>query len=324
MAIVTEIFDSLPDFGPEFVLDRDEDLLLTIPPHPMRGTWEAASALPVYHTPSEYEEMRFAPPRGVFEGPNLRIEWQNMNGRQPFYHRNTDAEEISFQVAGDRTLMTELGTVELRPGDFSQIPVGVAHDNFGRQDIHLLFYLHGPVTTSTHPAFVSQHLLPPFEGWAPAQLCEATTSCLGGPHCDVAVSLAEETLLLNAAATRAERLAVFRASEQQGETEWLYKTARIWIGTTLLNASSPRTYRRRRLADEIQYQVAGRRILITQRGTVTLEPGDYVSIPFGCAFASVVTEPSQHLSVLTREKAPAVNEPVRFAELAAATRLGGF
>ncbi|AHD11870.1 cupin domain-containing protein [Phaeobacter gallaeciensis] len=320
--MIKEIFDSLPLQGPEYVLERNEDLLLTLPPHPFGGKWEADEALPVFHFDHHYEPLKFAPPRGVFEGPNLRLEWQNMNGRQPFYHRNTDAEELSFQVCGDRTLMTELGTVELRPGDFSSIPVGVAHDNFGREDVHLLIYLHGPMETTMEPAFVSEHLVPPFEGWSPANMSEATTSCLGGPHCDVSVSMAQEDLLLDAAKTRSERLEVLRPDGAPGETDWIYKTKRIWVGSTKLDSTAPRFYRRHRVADEIQCQIIGTRTLVTQRGTVTLNPGDYVSIPFGCAFGSFSDAPSQHISILTQEEAPPAAEPARFAEMNSGIRLG--
>src|SRR5947199_7404845 len=62
--------------------------------------------------------------------------------------------------------------------------------------------------------------------------------------------------------------------------------------TTLFRS---RSYIRRLGADEIQYQVDGTRTLVTQRGVVTLEPGDFVTIPRGCAQASVSTGRSRHL-----------------------------
>lgn len=109
-------------------IDRDEHLLLASP-YPSKlpiKLWNDHELLPVVHFPQEYVEQRFAPPRGVYENGQLRIEWQVMNGRQPFYHRNCDVDEISYQIDGERTLMTELGVIEHRPGEFSRIPRGSA------------------------------------------------------------------------------------------------------------------------------------------------------------------------------------------------------
>lgn len=314
MPIVSEYFDALPTDGPAWELERDERLLFQVPDHPMGRSWKDLSPLPVYHFPATYEPLKFAPPRGVFEGPYLRLEWQNMNGRQPFYHRNTDVDEISYQVCGERTLMTELGTVELRPGDLVALPLGVAHDNYGREDIHLLFYLHGPSRKLAETVASGKYLIPPFEGWSDKPQIEVITHCLGAGHCDVAVSMADEALLLKAAERNKEVLEVVRGGGAPGETEWLYAAERVWIGTTTLSATKQRKYRRHRCADEIQYQASGNRTLITQRGMAHLEPGDFVCIPFGCAFASIAEGPSRHLSILTTEPTPAVPEPVRHAD----------
>ncbi|MCS7477978.1 hypothetical protein ACFFQW_42060 [Umezawaea endophytica] len=43
-------------------------------------------------------------------------------------------------------------------------------------------------------------------------------------------------------------------------------------------------------ADEVQYQIGGRRTLVSQRG-----PGDLVRIPLGVAHTSVAAEPTEHL-----------------------------
>ena len=316
MSVVTEIFDSLPYSKPELVLKRDEDLLFNLPPHPVPNEkWVVNEPLPVYYFMTHYEPMPFARPRGVFEGKHLRFEWQNLNGRQPFYHRNTDVEELSFQLAGERTLITDRGWVELRPGDFTPIPVGIAHDNYSRNGVHLIFYFYGPLQLMTESTQTGNAVMPPFEGWEPKNRLEAITACLGGPHCDVGVSRVDETLVLQGVETSEERLQVTRPKGKNAETVWVYQAPKVWLGTTTLDQDAPRIYRRHRCADEIQYQVRGERTLITQRGTTTLKPGECVSIPLGCAFTSVASEETQYLSILTTEPAPAASEPVRYAEM---------
>ena len=64
-----------------------------------------------------------------------------MDGRQPFYHRNTDADEITYHAWGARTVLTELGCVDMKVGDMARIPVGVAHDNRATGDVHIIFYI---------------------------------------------------------------------------------------------------------------------------------------------------------------------------------------
>jgi mannose-6-phosphate isomerase-like protein (cupin superfamily) len=316
MPITWECIDALPFDEPTLQVLRNEELLLTAPAAPATKLWQDYEPLAVYRFPTMYEPVGYAPPRGVFEGPYLRLEWQTMNFRQPFYHRNTDVDELSFQVCGERTLMTEFGTVELRPGDFTRIPVGVAHDNFGRRGIHLLFYLHGPAQACVESARTADYKVPAFDGWQPKRLVEVMTHCLGGPHCDVAASLIDEELLLKEAERSSSRIEVIKAGGNDGELAWLYKAPKVWIGHTVLEKRAvTRRYTRHRCADEIQYQVRGRRTLVTQRGTVTLDPGEFVYIPFGCAFASVVEEASEHISVLSSERAAPVPEPVRRADV---------
>jgi uncharacterized cupin superfamily protein len=316
MPIVFEVLDSFPKSDLVRVIERNEELLLQIPKPKIAKMWEESPApLPVYHFSAQYKPMPFAPPRGVFEGPSLRFEWQNINGRQPFYHRNSDADELSFQVSGERTLMTELGTVELRPGHFTNIPVGVAHDNFGREEVHILFYLHGPAVPTRAPVRSGEYLKSPFKGWEARTQAEMTTHCLGGPHCDVAVSLVNEDLLLKAGAASQEKIEAFEAPGATGEIEWMFKAPRVWIGHTSITNETPRRFIRHLAADEMQYQVSGKRTLVTQRGTVTLDPGDCLSIPFGCAFASFAEGGSKHVSVLAADPAPAVVAPVRYADI---------
>jgi hypothetical protein len=118
MGTVTEQLYTIGSDEPVRTLERDEALLLG-QRHPggfpVKGMNER-EPLAIVHYPQLYAAQPFAPPRGVYESDQLRVEWQTMDNRQPFYHRNCDVDEISYQIAGDRTLMTELGVIEHRPG----------------------------------------------------------------------------------------------------------------------------------------------------------------------------------------------------------------
>ncbi|MDX6741564.1 hypothetical protein [Actinocorallia sp. A-T 12471] len=314
MGIVKETIDSFPPGGPARVVRRREELFFTAPvPGPMK-LWKDAEPLEVVSFAPDYQAQPFAPPRGVYEGDHLRVEWQTMDNRQPFYHRNCDVDEISYQIAGDRTLMTELGTVEHRPGEFSRIPVGTAHDNYGRRESHLLFYIPAPVTEIARADRVSAPLFPPFDGWEPKVVNELVTECLGGLGHDVAIQPVDEQILLEQAHYEAARIPVLTVGEETGTT-WLYGSSHVWLGTTRLTAAQPRAYVRHRDAEEIQYQISGRRTLATQRGVVELAPGDFVRVPVGCAFTSVTDDESVSITLLSARPVPQVAPATRKAEL---------
>jgi mannose-6-phosphate isomerase-like protein (cupin superfamily) len=84
-----------------------------------------------------------------------------------------------------------------------------------------------------------------------------------------------------------------------------------------------RRYRRTLDADEIQYQVSGRRTLLTQRGVVELGPGDFVRIPLGIAHADVVREPGEYISLLSHIELPQIAETARIAEQYTPEHLAG-
>ncbi|WP_328483404.1 hypothetical protein OHS71_35500 [Streptomyces sp. NBC_00377] len=48
-------------------------------------------------------------------------------GGQRRYRRTLDADEIQYQARGHRTLITQRGIVDLKPGDFVRIPLGISH-----------------------------------------------------------------------------------------------------------------------------------------------------------------------------------------------------
>ena len=198
----------------------------------------------------------------------------------------------------------------MRKGDFSRIPVGVAHDNYGREEIHLLFYIPAPVTECVEAVRRAEFKMPPFSDWKRQNVSELLTKCLGGlmgqPECALAVAMADERLILEHAEglEASNMLQVLRTSGQEGKYEWLYKSENVWIGAVeYKEGSSGDSYRRHRRAEEIQCQIEGQRTLVSQRGMIELEPGDFLSIPEGVAFADIVHGASFHISVLTRHHA---------------------
>ncbi|HEX2312459.1 MAG TPA: hypothetical protein VHJ17_01920 [Thermomonospora sp.] len=314
MATVHEHLETFPFDAQPRVFERREELLLAEPLPAAKKRFRDHPPIEVVHFTPTYVEQPFAHPRGVYESDFLRLEWQTMNNRQPFYHRNMDVDEMSYQVTGERTLMTDLGTVELTPGDFSRLPVGCAHDNYGREDIHLLFYTPAPVAELRPEVRRGELVIPPFPGWEAETVNELTTECLGGPGHDVVMAQADERLILEQVKHETDPIKVLRPDPTAAGTTWLYRSHLIMIGRTYAEASAGRVYRRIRNAEEIQYQISGTRTLVTQRGTVLLEPGDFVRIPVGIAFTSIHPEPSAHLTLVSGREVPQVHEGTRTAE----------
>ncbi|MGI5404820.1 hypothetical protein ACQEVG_36235 [Streptomyces sp. CA-135486] len=315
MGTVQEIIQVVFSEQPPRTVERDEDQLLA-PPHPSPfpvKLWHDHDLLTVVHFPQEYTAQPFAPPRGVYESAQVRVEWQTMDNRQPFYHRNCDVDEISYQVAGERTLMTELGVVEHRPGDFSRLPRGVAHDNYGRKESHLLFYTPAPVTEGRAAISQSEPVFPAFPGWQAGAVNEAVTQCMGTPGHDITVFPVDERVLLEQVHAEKDRLQVLRGSEAYGVT-WLYRSPAFRLATIRLASCDGRVYRRTLDADEIQYQISGRRTLVSQRGTVELGPGDFVRIPLGLAHTSISARDTEYIALYSDRDLPQIAETSRTAE----------
>jgi len=310
MGRVVERFDVFPFQGSARELIRDEKALHSpaIPP-PVGLRWDPIPPLKVAHFKQDFQDNKFSPPRILWEGVSGRMEWMEMNFRQPMYHRNLDVDEMSFQINGPRTLMTEIGTVELRPGDLVRIPVGVAHDNWGRRASHILWYFQAPINEVGDVVRRGEVLIPPFEGWQPETVNEVHTNCLGGrpvaartgpQHCDTAVQRSDETLLLEQGYQESERLQVLHPEPSGNETAWVWKGPAHWIGMTSVTDSDGRTYTRHRNVDEVQYQIEGTRLLISANGVVEMTPGTFVHLPVGVAFASIVSGTSTHLTTLSQ------------------------
>ena len=310
--IVTELMDGLPVDESVRKVQRDEKLFLTVPdPGPMK-LWKNYSPLGAINLPFHHVPGGFMVPQGIFESEYIHIEYSRLGGRQPFYHRNTDADEIAYHVTGTREVITEIGTLDLSPGDFSRIPVGVSHDNHGFNDVHIIFYIPQGVVENIPAYKKSEHRIPPFPGWEPKPAIEFYTEHLGEVGSDSSVFYTDELMLLDNAKTDPEKILGIRGSGQEG-VEWLYKSDNIWLGETTLTRADGTKYTRHRMADEIQIQVKGRRALITQRGTLELQPGDFVSIPQGCAFTSITDEANVFISCLMRYPAFAKKDYAKVA-----------
>lgn len=303
MGTVIEHFDAFPFDRAPRVLERDEDALLSRAVPRMPGvSWDPIPPLEVVHFDPAYQEGAFIPPRILWEGETGRIEWMQMDFRQPMYHRNLDVDEMSYQIHGGRTLMTELGTVELVPGDLVRIPVGVAHDNYGRKASHVLWYFPAPLEDVGPVVRTSELLIPPFDGWTSEVVNEVATDCLGARHCDRAVQLADETMLLEQARTESERLQVMSSRVAPDETQWVFRGAQHAIGVTDVTDADGRRYTRHRNVDEVQYQIEGTRLLVSANGVVELTPGTFVHVPVGVAWTSIVAGRSRHLTTVTTAK----------------------
>ena len=326
--IVTERLDGIPVSNDVREIQREESLLHIWPdpdiPAPMK-IWKKYERLGVMHLPLKHVPGEFRPPRGIFESNYIHVEYQAMNGRQPFYHRNTHVEEITNHADGKRDVLTELGTVSLEVGDLSRIPIGCAHDNHAERDVHIIFYA-PDLKESVNPYRSSEYLMPPYEGWKGTQSIEFVTSEMSAIGTDVSTFYTEEQLLLDNAKTSSERMQVVKSSGDKG-VEWLYKSPNIWLGFNLLGPDNGSVYTRHRMADEVQIQISGKRWLVTQRGSVEMHPGDSVSIPLGCAFTSITQEDCKYLTLLMRHPAEAKMPFEKVAEettseLVAAARQG--
>lgn len=303
MAIVHEKFDVFPFIEPPRVLRRDErELLSRAVPKVPGVSWDPIPPLKVVTFDQAYQEGAFIPPRILWEGETGRIEWMQMNFRQPMYHRNLDVDEMSYQIRGDRTLMTELGTVELRDGDFVRIPVGIAHDNFGRRSSHILWYFPTPMVDTADVVRSGEVLIPPFEGWSADVVNEVHTDCLGGRHCDRAVQLSDERLILEQANDEAERLRVLSSDVAANDISWIWRGTHHAIGVTSIVDGDGTTYIRHRNADEVQYQIEGTRLLVSANGVVEMTPGTFTHIPVGVAYTSIVSGASKHITTVTTGK----------------------
>ena len=291
MAQVREIQDGYPTDDSVVTLTRDETLLLT-PGRMMGRTPPAPEPLEVVSFNPVYVPKPFSPPDFIYENDDTRIELQDMNGRQPFYHRNVSVDEMSYQVTGPRMLITELGTVNLEPGDFVRIPVGVAHDNWGRHEIHLLFYVRERMQEQLQARRRSEPHV--FGDWQPAEVTEMI-----GDGDVRTFQMADEQLLVDHVHADERRLNVTRVDQSARATTWVWKSPSVWIGLTALDPSDGSEYQRHRVAEEVQYQVEGKRKLVSQCGCVDLEPGDFVKIPRGCAFTSVSDATTRYISVLS-------------------------
>ena len=194
--IVTERLDALPESASVIEIQRDELMLHRWPEPGRMKIWSSYDPIRAISLPMNYIEGPFAPPQGVFRSEYIHIEYQKLDGRQPFYHRNTDCEEISYHVTGERTVVTELGSVDMEQGDMARIPVGIAHDNIAKEDVHLIFYITEGLKETATPCRNTEYRMPPFPDWKPVDSIEFITGQLGQVGTDVSTFYTSEQMLL--------------------------------------------------------------------------------------------------------------------------------
>ncbi|GAB7003469.1 hypothetical protein JCM18899A_09400 [Nocardioides sp. AN3] len=310
MTHVVEYLDRFDGAAPVRVLQRDEtQMYAKAVAGPFGEVATATELVEVIHIDPAYTPGEFGPPKVLFAAPRARIEWQQMDNRQPHFHRNLDVDEMSYQISGERTLMSEHGTVELRPGDFVRLPVGVCHDNWGREESHILWYTPDGMEEQQPADRFGQVLVPPFEGWVAAVVNEALTDCLGAPEHVIVAQRADERLILEDALTHEDRLAVVRFDEEgqhDGEqpptARWIWRDNLTRVGVVDYGPTPGLVYERHGDADEIQYQVSGHRLLTTQHGVVFVEPGDFVRIPVGVAFTTMSESPGRYIATVSAHR----------------------
>jgi len=71
-------------------------------------------------------------PMRLIQGEGIGIDLNKRREPMPFWHRNNDYDEFIFCFKGSALWETELGDVELRPGEMIFIPRGVAHKDTPR------------------------------------------------------------------------------------------------------------------------------------------------------------------------------------------------
>lgn len=313
--IVTERLDGLPETDTYKDIQRDEAMLHRWPEPGSMKIWSSYEPLKAISLPMQHIKGPFAPPQGVFRSDFIHIEYQKMNGRQPFYHRNTDCDEISYHIAGERTVVTELGCVNLNVGDMARIPVGTAHDNIANEDVHLIFYLDEGTKEATVPYRSTEYRMPPVPDWKPVDSIEFITDSLSLVGSDVSTFYTSEQMLLDYAGSTDQRMAVVRHSGSDG-VQWMYKNDNTWIGVTKMDKNDGAIYTRHRKAYELQLQTRGRRTLVSQRGTLQIEPGDCLVIPLGTAFTSIAGEENEYITMLMRQAPEAKKEFSKTADRA--------
>ncbi len=82
----------------------------------------------------------------VWQNEDMRIGVESLSGPAPAFRRGCDYDELWFQFAGETTVETEYGEVEMTPSELLLIPAGIAHRSTGKgQSLRLFVQLPEPV-----------------------------------------------------------------------------------------------------------------------------------------------------------------------------------
>lgn len=110
--------------------------------------------------PTDRTDAQRGVPFRIIEVPGLNIEIARRNERLSNYHRNLRADEMVIANRGHTTYETELGLVELFPGEVLFHPTGMSHRNFPDLDNVQLFNI---IIESESPLSFSKDALRIFE-----------------------------------------------------------------------------------------------------------------------------------------------------------------
>ena len=158
--------------------------------------------------------------------------------------------------------------------------------------------------------------MPPFRDWVAKDSIEFITDHLSALGSDCSTFYTSEQMLLDNAKDITERMSIVRSSKKGKtwtEVDWQFTSKNVWLGVSTFEKSDGSVYVRHRMADELQIQTKGRRSLVTQRGTLQVEPGDFLCVPLGCAFTSIAHEDNSYLTVLMRYPAEAKKKMSKIA-----------
>lgn len=88
-------------------------------------------------------------PVPLLANADMRVSVDSAAGPAPFFHRNIDFDEAIFQFAGTSRVETEMGAVDLAPGEMLLVPRGIAQRSVGdAASLRQLILMHSPVTST--------------------------------------------------------------------------------------------------------------------------------------------------------------------------------
>lgn len=111
--------------GPPTFFERDHEALVG-------AAKPSRRAIPVFRPFDMIGEPH--KPVVIWQNVDAKFGVESMAGPEPYFRRNLDFDEITFQWAGHTRLECEYGTFEIGPGESTLIPAGISHRHIGTPD----------------------------------------------------------------------------------------------------------------------------------------------------------------------------------------------